>query len=135
MNSEIRNLDGLIAAAANTKADQDYEILFAALVGAELFFNISTATKSGSAGTSGSKPTPLSTPLVDVGHGLRAVALYTAKENSNLKKPFGGVTWQKALEMVSRMPDADGVVLRSSGTAWVAIDKKRALMLSDALKG
>ena len=126
-------IDDLVTAAARTKENADYERLFDSLSGAEVFFNLS-AEKTDSP-TGEARSTPVSTPLVDAGRGLRAVLLFTSKDNANLKKPFAGMPWQKALEMIVKMPQADGLVLQNKDAAWVAIDKKRAGVLLKSLAG
>lgn len=122
---QSRQVEQLLESAARSKANDDYEKLFAGLKGVELFLNLS-AVPENDAPLPDQTATPLSTPLVRVGNSLRAIVLFTSKENPKLKKPFGGIRWQQALEMLVKMPAADGMVIEGASDYWVAIDKARA---------
>lgn len=121
-----RKIDELVSAAASTSADEDYERLFSALEDVELFFNV---TAEGNNDSGGAKSVPVSTPLVDAGPGLKAVLFFTSNDNVNLKKPYAGITWQRALEMLVRMAHADGLIIQSADAKWIGIDKQRAQFL------
>ena len=122
-------IDALVSLAASTATNDDYERLFSALEGVELFFNV-TATSG--AGKPGAGMTPISTPLVDAGPGLKAILFFTSNDNVNLKKPYAGITWKRALEMVLKMPQADGLIIQNINSSWVGIDKKKAKYLLDS---
>ncbi|RUL72505.1 SseB family protein [Dyella choica] len=122
---DIRKVDELVSLAAASNAMEDYDRLFAALEGAELFFNVSTEQ-------AGAKSAPVSTPLVTAGPGLSAVLFFTSRDNVNLKKPYGGIVWEKALEMLVKMPQADGLIIQSRSKDWVGLDKEKARLLLSA---
>jgi hypothetical protein len=115
-------VDALVSQAASTNNSVDYDRLFAGLHRAKLFFNVTNEVK-------GTGIEALSTPLVDVGPGLKAVVFFTKNNNGSLMRPFAGITWERALEMVIKMPDADGLIIQSSNLAWVGVDKQRAKAL------
>jgi len=127
---DTNKIGELVSKAADTKATEDYDRLFVSLSGAELFFNINSTPDTNS-GT----PMPVSTPLVDIGHGQKAVVLFTSKDNANLNKNFGGIEWKRALEMLLKMPQADGLILQNNESAWVGIDKQKATVLLESFSG
>jgi len=118
----------LVRRAADTGATGDYDELFAKLPGVELFFNVSTEAEGGV------DRAAVSTPLVDAGPGLSAVLLFTSNDNPQLKRPFGGIAWERALEMVAGMPKADGLILQNNDAAWVGIDKAKVHALMETLR-
>lgn len=119
---DTRKVDELVSQAAASNVMEDYDRLFAALEGTELFFNVSTEQD-------GDKSAPVSTPLVTAGPGLSAVLFFTSRDNANLKKPYGGIVWEKALEMLVKMPQADGLIIQSGGKDWIGLDKEKAKSL------
>jgi hypothetical protein len=121
-NSKI---EALVSRAASNKTNSDYDELFLVLRGIELFFNVN--------GGGGANASPVSIPIVDAGSGFRAVLFFTSNESKNLKKPFGGLVWEKALEMVIKINDADGLIIQNNEAAWVGVDKIKAKALLDAM--
>lgn len=120
---QIDTIVHLVNRAANSGAATDYDELFSKLPGIELFFNVATVEEGGA------DPVAISTPLVHAGGALKAVLLFTSSDNPQLKRPFGGIVWERALEMVAGMPDADGLIIQTNDTAWVGIDKAKVLAL------
>lgn len=117
---QAKNIDALLATAASTGDANDYQRLFDALKGVELFLSIATAPDP-----AGGTRAPASTPLVKVGPSLNAVLLCISRESDKLSKPYGGVVWERALQMVASMPQADGLVIQGDGSAWVGLDKAK----------
>lgn len=124
MNTQ--DIDALLSDAATTGASDAYERLFLALNGVELFFNVTTGGEGNQA---------VSTPLVKVGPCLNAVLLCTSKDSDKLSKPFGGIQWERALQMVMSIPQADGVVIHGVGAAWIGLDKAKVEALLKAVRG
>ena len=122
MNNQ--NIETLLTDAATIGKSSDYERLFLALKGVELFFNVTTEGSEGQA---------VSTPLVRVGPCLNAVLLCTSKNSDKLTKPFGGIQWERALQMVLSVPLADGMVIQGIGTAWIGLDKAKVESLLRAI--
>ena len=118
-------IEALVSRAASSKTNSDYEELFLGLRGTELFFNVNSG--------GGANASPVSIPIVDAGSGFRAVLFFTSNESEGLKKPFGGLVWEKVLEMVIKIPDADGLIIQNNETAWVGVDKMKAKNLLDAM--
>jgi hypothetical protein len=48
---------------------------------------------------------------------------YTNKADSRLSDNFGGLPLLKAIEMVLKMPEADGLIIQSNDEAWFGADK------------
>jgi hypothetical protein len=113
----LPSVDELLEAAAISKSNADYERLFARLKDVELFLNISSDEKL------------MTTPLADVGNGQRAIILYTSKDNAKLQRPYGGMLWQQALNMLVKIAAADGMVIEGANSYWVAINRARAEFL------
>jgi hypothetical protein len=126
------SISSLVSKAARTSSLEDYEELFRRLPGVELFFNVITApdTESGS----GRAPEPVSTPLVDAGNGLNAVLFFTSKESSLLKAPYGGIVWERALEMFLSIPDAEGLIIQNEDADYVGIERAKAKELLTSLR-
>jgi hypothetical protein len=118
------HLEHLIEAAATAKSNESYFALFDALSGVELFFNVIPDKNLPSSGTVVSgKEKRIHVPLQSVGESLKAMVFYSTNSNPVLNKPFAGIPWERALAMVSNMPDADGLVIQGSSNAWVAINR------------
>jgi|GEM_PF-6427984 len=108
---ENHTVDELIERAALSKSDEDYNNLFNKLRGGEVFFNL----------TDSEKPT---VPMVDVGEGMKAIVFYVSSKDSRLTNRYGGIAWQKGLQMASKMKNLDGVVIQGISDSWVAISQK-----------
>lgn len=113
------HIEKLIQTAVTSKSEADYENLFTALSRAELYLNLSAEMEAG----------PLSTPVVRVGNEMRGFVLFVSKDNAKLRRPFGGIPWKHALEMLIHIPEADCVVIEGADPFWVAIDRGRAQYL------
>lgn len=129
---DSRDLEQLIQAAAASESNADYEKLFASLPAVELYLNFNNLPPPGSSQAE-IVAAPISTPLVNVGNGLQALVVFSSKDNSKLKRPFGGLPWKQVLEMLVEMPEADGLVIEGADLHWVAIDKARARLLLQSM--
>lgn len=129
---EVFELDKLVSLAARANRLEDNYRLFDALRGIELFFNV-TVTKEN--GGDGKAQTPVSTPLVPAGPGLHAVLFFTSRDNVNLKSPYAGIVWERALEMLIAMADADGLIIQSTDASWVGVDRQNAEALLASRSG
>jgi hypothetical protein len=116
-----KEIEALICLATDSKSDSDYSAVFKALKGKEVYVNVSTSD-SGS----------MSVPLALVGQNLKAAIFYTDRGDSRLQKNFGGMPWEKALEMVIKMPNADGLVIQGNTSAWIALEKQKVAELLKA---
>jgi len=115
-------VEKLLAKAAQSNQSEDYEALFSAARGVEFFFNVSGSPSSSEAHF-------VSTPLVQAGAKLRAVLMFTSKTAPSLKRPFGGILWEKALEMVVNMPQADGIIIQNNDNTWIALDREKVNLI------
>lgn len=104
-------IDELVKKAADSKSDSDYNSFFQEVKDEELFFSVSKNNEE------------TTVPLALIGDDLRAVIFFTTQDDKRLNDNFGGIEWEKGLEMVLKMPDADGLVVQSSSDAWIAVKK------------
>jgi hypothetical protein len=111
------SLETLVSDAKATGQDDAYARLFARLRGAELFFNAKRDDAGG-----------VTTQLVDVGPGLKAVLFFTSKAGKGLQQPFAGIPWKDGLKMVLA-GSSNGLVVQNEADDWIAIDKTKAAQL------
>lgn len=112
-----RNLDLLIDAAANSRSDIDYQAFFKAAQKKEIFFNLSNLEKPNT--------NEIKIPTVSVGNNLNAVVFFTSSNDKRLGKKYAGIVWEKGLEMASKIPETNGIVIQSASDAWIAITKEK----------
>jgi hypothetical protein len=113
------NINLAIEAAAKSKSDEAYQLFFNLIKGHELFFNLSDS----------SNDDDIRVPIVSVGDDLTAVVFYTSSNDKRLGTPYAGIAWEKGLEMVSKMRDADGLVIQGTSDSWIAIKKDKIVEL------
>ncbi len=122
------NIDVMIKKAASSKADEDYQSFFNSIRRTELFFNLSNKNEIEN------NSDEIKVPTVSVGDNLNAVVFYTSPNDSRLGDKYAGIVWEKGLEMVSKMPNANGVVIQSVSDAWIAIAKDKIVELLSCFK-
>jgi hypothetical protein len=113
------NIDVLIEKAASSKSDEDYQSFFNSIRHKELFFNLSNTNEIDN------NNNEIKVPTVSVGENLSAVVFYTSSSDSRLGDKYAGIAWEKGLEMVSKMPSANGIVIQTTSDAWIAIAKDK----------
>ena len=113
------NIDLIIKKAADSKSDEDYKSFFNIVRRKELFFNLANSEQVESSDDE------LKVSTVSVGENLNAVVFYTSSKDDRLSDKYAGIVWEKGLEMVSQMPNANGVVIQSSSDAWIAIAQEK----------
>lgn len=90
----------------------------------ELFFTILESNKplpNGPMRASENTSLKIQTADLDIG---KMVIFYTKKTDHRLSKKFGGMPLNRALKMVIKMDDVDGLLLQSDEEAWFAADKQ-----------
>lgn len=110
------------AATMNTPGMNDS--LFEKLKGRELFFriNLSEDPETGES--------KLSTmPLLRLSSGQHAAVAFTSKDDAQLSGPFGGAKWEHVLDIIAKMPQADGLLIQNLRGATVALSKERIQQL------
>lgn len=110
-------LNSAIDKAATTKTDADYQSVFSLLEDQEVFFSIAHVDPA--------RTTPMQVPLAKVGNGIRAVVFYISRQDGRLTEPHGGMPWKRALEMVLKIPDADGLLVQNLADAWISLKKEK----------
>jgi hypothetical protein len=113
------NIDVIIEQASSSKSDEDYQSFFNSIRRKELFFNLSNSDEIKNSNDE------IKVPTVSVGENLNAVVFYTSPSDGRLGDKYAGIVWEKGLEMVSKMPSANGVIIQSESDAWIAIEKNK----------
>jgi len=116
------DLNGLITKAANSQASEDYEFFFQNAREKEFYFE---ATREGNETT---------IPTALIGEDLEAVVFYVNPKDSKLSETYAGILWEEGLEMVVKMSKSLGLVIQSTGTAWIAIKNEKIVELLNSYK-
>ncbi|MDQ1920233.1 hypothetical protein [Massilia pseudoviolaceinigra] len=111
----LEKIDALISKAAATKREGDYDEFFDSMEGIDVFFNVKPEFPDGSG--------RMETSTVEVASGSSAVVFFISKKHPKIKAPFAGMPWKKALEMVIKMPDVDGMIVQGGDSAWIGLNK------------
>lgn len=113
---EGNDIEVIISNAASSKSDEDYNVFFDAIRNREIFFSI----KDGEADGAGVR-----VPLVSLGNGLTAIVFHTTKNESRLGQSYGGMVWERALDMALKMQGVDGIVVQGVSDAWIGMAKAK----------
>ena len=62
--------------------------------------------------------------------GLEYVLVFTSRSNPKLGTDYAEIEGREALQMVLKSPGIDGLLVQSSGTGWVGLDRDK---ISDLL--
>lgn len=133
-----RDIDTLIMDIADHQKAMDYEELFRVIPGLRLFISLVNAP-------------PVDVPRdviiqVKADWGMQAKSvtiqghdlflLFTSPTHPQIGPHFAGITGQEALEMCMRAPSMGGLLLQSTGTGWVGLDRQKVThLLSQLNKG
>ena len=122
-----RDINSLLHSIADHKRAEDYSEFFQLLPSLQLFLPLTT-------------PLPNDLPRgeqfqVEAGveikaqtvsiKGLECVLVFTSENNPNLGDDYAGIEGREVLQMVLKLPNIDGLVVQSSGTGWVGLDKQK----------
>ena len=107
-------LELIIEKAAASKSDNDYNMFFQQAIGKELYFCCKRNTEG-----------QVHVPFAKVGNNLCAVVFFSSSDNEYLNEEYGGIIWEKALEMVLKMPNADGLMVQNKSDAWIGIQREK----------
>lgn len=120
---DTNKIETLVKQAAASNTRQDHDVLYNALRGQQVFFNLTLNTEGKA----------VSSPLLRLPSGQHAMMLYTSKDDSRLVQPFGGGPWEKVLGSMIKMSQADGIVLSNRDQDSVAINKENGKRLLESL--
>lgn len=122
-----RTVDALIRDIADNQRPEDYSEFFRLLPELQLFLPLAG-------------PLPASIPrgekiVVSAGteirartvsvQGLECVLVFTSADHPNLGSDYAGLDGREALQMVERIPNIDGLLVQSTGTGWVGLDRQK----------
>jgi hypothetical protein len=129
------SIDDLIYDIAEYKRSDDYMLLYEKTLNREMFFSIISTNKTVD-GTQlrVQKKDEIKVPITSELNGKKMVVFYTSSQDTRLGTPYAGIWGDKGLEMVSKMPEADGVVIQNKDSSWVAITKQQILILLETFK-
>jgi hypothetical protein len=105
-------LSDYIISHANSTEGSDFLLNF---LKTELFFSIPETS-------TGAADSQMRIVIAKVELGKMAV-FYTNRQDARLSNEFGGLPLVKAIEMVLKMPEADGLIIQSDDEAWFGADK------------
>lgn len=111
------SIDEVITEAANSKSDKDYLLFFELAQNMEFFFNYNESGEQ------------MTIPMVAVGDNKRAVIFYSSKEAAGRHGKYAGIPWERGLEMISRMPAVDGLVIQNCKNSWIAMTREKIIEL------
>lgn len=122
-----RDVDSLIRDIADHQRPDDYSEFFRLLPELQLFLPLAS-------------PLPESIPqgesiVISAGteirartasvQGLECVVVFTSADHPNLGNDYAGVDGREALRMVGRIPNIGGLLVQSTGTGWVGLDRQK----------
>jgi hypothetical protein len=127
-----RDVDTLIRDIADHQRAKDYSELFRVLPNLKLFLPLA-----------GKLPTDLPRGgafQVEAQHQLKAftalvqgrtcVLVFTSRDNPNFGANYVEIIGDEVMHMVLKLSDVDGLLVQSTGTGWVGLDKQK---ISDLL--
>ena len=129
---ENQAIEHFVSQAACNNSREVNDQLYHALKGREIFYRVKLGTVTNKE-SGQSEERAISCPLLTLPSGQHAFVTYTSKENDKLVAPFGGATWEHALEILVKMPQADGMILINNTADSVAISKEFASKLLEEL--
>jgi hypothetical protein len=115
------DVDRLIRIAALENTPEVNEQLYQALRRTELYYPVNLSDDD--------PPRAISIPLLRLSNGQYAVPLYTSKSHPDLPAKFGGASWERVLEIITKMPQADGLILSNSDSDSVAVSKEKVVAI------
>ena len=117
-------LEALVSDAARIGTSVAHDRLLAAMRGRTVYFNMTPGQ--------GGAPAQVATFEAAGRRGIDAVG---SRRHPGLRPSFGGMPWERALEMASRMPALDGLFLRNAANDWIFVDRASAARLAQGLSG
>ena len=126
-SQSLRTVDALIRDIADHQRPEDYSEFFRLLPELQLFLPLAG-------------PLPTSIPrgekiVVSAGteirartasiQGLECVLVFTSADHPNLGADYAGLDGREALQMVERIPNIGGLLVQSTGTGWVGLDRQK----------
>lgn len=134
-----RDLDTLIKDLADHQKEEDYAEFFQHLPGLRLFLPLTAPLPPGfPRGEKFQVPdgSNINARTATV-QGMECVLVFTSRENPNLGPYYVEMEGHDVLQMVLKVDSVDGLLVQSSGTAWVGLDRQQVcyMLSGDYLNG
>lgn len=127
----VRDTDALIKDIADHKKTEDYSEFLTLLPKLTLFLSLQGPLPEGL--PRGQKITlsemEIKARTASI-QNLKLIVVFTSKSNPKLGADYAEIEGREVLQMVLKSPGIDGLLVQSSGTAWVGVDKDK---ISDLL--
>ena len=125
--SKARSLDDLIRDIADAQKPEDYAEFFKRLPQARLFMKLlgevpATIPRGVKHQVRSGETVSARTATVQ---GLEVVVLFTSNTDARLGAQYAEIELQEALHMVERTPALGGLLVQSTGTGWVGMDRAK----------
>jgi hypothetical protein len=117
-------LETLVSDAARIGTSTAHDRLLQAMRGRTVYFNA----------TPGQDGAPAQVATFEAA-GRRGVDAVSSRRHPDLRPRFGGMPWERALEMAAKMPALDGLFLRNEANDWIFVDRASAARLAEGLSG
>lgn len=120
-----RDPDTLIKELADHQKDEDYSEFFQLLPSLPLFLPLTAPLPSEfPRGQKIQVPEGANlTACTAIVQGMECVLVFTSRENPNLGPHYVEMEGRDVLQMVLKVASVDGLLVQSSGTGWVGLDK------------
>ncbi len=104
----------LITEAARTGSSGLYSRIISSLTGQEVYLSVLPPQQGQSQPRFGFYP---------AGSLSHVVRFFTSANHPNLGRPYAGMRWEAAIEMLRNLPEADGVQIINEADDWIAVSK------------
>ncbi len=112
---QTNDMEELIARAAATRDQQLASELFLALDDHEIFYAVDVQDIDGQE--------QISTPLLEMADGTYALVAYPSRTNPALRNRFAGAPWRTVLDLASKMPPVEWLIVKNTQGDLVPIRK------------
>ncbi|WP_078354309.1 hypothetical protein [Mycobacteroides chelonae] len=113
--SRANDIEEIIARAAETQDQQLASELFLALDDHEIFYSIDIKDVDGKE--------QINTPLLELADGTYALVAYPSKGHPELWKQFAGAPWRTVLDLASKIPPVEWLIIKNTQGSSVPIRK------------
>ncbi|MEU9809106.1 hypothetical protein [Mycobacterium sp. NPDC050853] len=123
--SPANGIEELITRAATTQDQQLASELFLALDDHEIFYSVDIKDVDGEE--------QINTPLLEMADGTYALVAYPSKTHPELWKQFAGAPWRTVLDLASKIPPVEWLIVKNIQGSRVPIRKSQIAAILDLL--